>query len=198
MSREWRGQPEGHLPAQVGQFRPPGAEERALGTRRRWRWSGGRPPRTRPGYPLQPLSSDVRGRMERWATSVSHTSYWGKSCVCPPDAGLVLPILLPSPPQLLVLLGSERTSRGPVCRKSPRGLLPLVSVPSKHFSCVTFQRCLIRIEVCSAFILGAQVVPHCLHHWLRSPTAEEPRCESSFGSNVANSKHIWNNMNVHH
>ena len=121
------------------------------------------------------------------AVSALRTQAWSSQSVCSPP-----------PPQLLVLLGSERTSRGPVCRKSPRGLLPLVSVPSKHFSCVTFQRCLIRIEVCSAFVLGAQVVPHCLHHWLHSPTAEEPRCESSFGSNVATSKHIWNNMNVHH
>ena len=30
------------------------------------------------------------------------------------------------------------------------------------------------------------------------PTAEEPTCESSYGSNVANSKNIWNNMDVHH
>lgn len=179
MSKEWREQPEGHLPAQVGQFRSPGAEGRALGTRRRWRWRGGRPPRTRPGYPLQPLSSDVRGRMERWATTVSHASFRGKSRICPQDAGLGLPILLLPSPTLLVLLGSERTTRGPVCRKSPRGLLPLVSVSSKHFPCVTFQRCLIRIEVCSAFVLGAHMVPDCLHHRLHSPTAEEPRCESS-------------------
>ena len=125
MSKEWREPPEGHLPAQVGQFRSPAAEGRALGTRRRWRWRGGRPPRTRPGSPLQPLSSDVRGRMERWATTVSHANYRGKSRICPQDAGLVLWILLLPSPTLLVLLGSERTTRGPVCQKSPRGPLPL-------------------------------------------------------------------------
>lgn len=145
VSREWRGQHGRHPPAQVGQFRSPGAEGRALGARGRWR--GGRPCRTRPGYPLQPLSSDSRGRMERWATSVSLASCRGKSCVGPQDAALVLPILLlPSPT-------SERTTRGPGCRKSPRGLLPLVPALSKHVSGVTFQRRLIRIDVCSDFFL---------------------------------------------
>lgn len=123
MSREWRGQHGRHLPAQVGRFRSPGAEGRALGARGRWR--GGRPRRTRPGYPLQPLSLDSRGRMEHWATSVSHASCPGKSCFCPQDAALVLPILLlPSPT-------SEKTTRGPGCRTSPRGFAPLSSCPKQ-------------------------------------------------------------------
>lgn len=127
----------------MGQFRPPEAEGRALGTRRRWRWSGGRPPRTRPGYPLQPLSSDVRGRMERWATSVSRKLLGQELCLPsgrrpgPPNPSAPPPPTS-SPPWI------RKDLKGSSVSEEPKGAAPLSFCPKQalllcHFPEVSYQ-----------------------------------------------------------